>query len=167
MIDPFTGNLCTYLRSVVILILLFISTTVLAQGPCKDSVLRYAHEIGIKYPKICQAQAQLETGHYTSYGCKYRNNLFGFRGTHHYKKFECWKESIDYYKEYQDSHAAHTTTKHHWFMYVSLHFSQDRRYGHKLLNILSQHSYKATVRVNFTSAHYRYHEEKTRTNLCM
>lgn len=56
---------------------------------------------GIDYPKIVLGQAILETGHFQSYSCKQRNNLFGLRlkdGT--YMEFEHWTNSVTAYKKY-------------------------------------------------------------------
>lgn len=166
MKDPLTSYLCTLLRLLAVLVLLPIETRA-QDKPSRDSVIEYAQEISIKYPLICQAQANLETAHYTSYGCTHRNNLFGFGGRHHYMRFECWKESIDFYKRYQTSHHQEATSKRKWFRYVSLHFSHDHYYGHKLLSILGKNSLKATFRVNLTNTHSHHHEDKTRTTLRM
>lgn len=63
----------------------------------KDSVLTYLKQIGVKYPKIVLKQAILETGHFTSYSCRVRKNLFGI--TVKGKLITCsnWQESCDRY----------------------------------------------------------------------
>lgn len=55
----------------------------------------------IDYPEIVLAQAILETGHFKSYSCKVRNNLFGLKrkdGT--YMEFDHWTNSVHAYKKY-------------------------------------------------------------------
>jgi hypothetical protein len=42
----------------------------------KQEVYNYLIEINCKHPKIVTAQAILETGHFKSYSCKKRHNLF-------------------------------------------------------------------------------------------
>lgn len=56
---------------------------------------------GVDYPKIVLGQALLETGHFKSYSCKKRNNLFGLKrkdGT--YMEFEHWTNSVAAYKKF-------------------------------------------------------------------
>lgn len=63
----------------------------------KQEVYDYLIEINCKYPKIVTAQAVLETGHFKSYSCKIRHNLFGLRYNHKYLQFANWKLSCDAY----------------------------------------------------------------------
>lgn len=54
---------------------------------------------GIQHPEIVYAQAVLETGNFTSKGCKYNNNLFGLMRKKRLRSFGHWNESIVFYKE--------------------------------------------------------------------
>lgn len=55
----------------------------------------------IDYPEIVLAQAILETGNYTSYSCRERNNLFGLRKRDgSYMTFDHWTNSVYAYKKY-------------------------------------------------------------------
>lgn len=55
----------------------------------------------IDYPEIVLAQAILETGHFTSYSCRERNNLFGLRKRDgSYMTFDHWTNSVHAYKKY-------------------------------------------------------------------
>lgn len=55
----------------------------------------------IDYPEIVLAQAILETGNYTSYSCRERNNLFGLRKRDgSYMTFDHWTNSVHAYKKY-------------------------------------------------------------------
>lgn len=56
----------------------------------------------ISNPSIVVAQALLETGYFTSYVCKEKNNLFGLRrpSDGSYYSFRNWEESVKAYKDY-------------------------------------------------------------------
>lgn len=54
---------------------------------------------GIQHPEIVYAQAILETGNFTSKGCRYKNNLFGLMRKSRLRSFDHWNESIIFYKE--------------------------------------------------------------------
>lgn len=80
------------------IILLLITITSYSQT--KDSVYSYLKEIGVKHPEIVTAQATLETGHYKSYSCRVRKNLFGLTRNHKLEYFDNWKESCRAYKNW-------------------------------------------------------------------
>lgn len=65
----------------------------------KENVLAELHRQKIPHANIVLAQSILETGHYTSYNCKNKNNLFGMRKGKDYKSYSNWKESILDYKK--------------------------------------------------------------------
>jgi hypothetical protein len=52
----------------------------------------------IKYPEIVYAQAVIETGNFTSSGCKRKNNLFGLMQGRSLRTFGHWTESVAFYK---------------------------------------------------------------------
>lgn len=67
----------------------------------KDNLYNELIAQEIDYPKIVLAQAILETGHFTSYSCKERNNLFGLRRKDgSYMTFDHWTNSVYAYKKY-------------------------------------------------------------------
>ena len=45
-------------------------------GQSSNEVRQYLSSIDCKYADIVTSQAVLETGHFKSYGCRKRNNLF-------------------------------------------------------------------------------------------
>lgn len=67
----------------------------------KDSVYAYILASDIKHPEIVLKQAILETGWFTSKLLMKRNNLFAFRATKKYMRFDTWQQSIEYYKKWQ------------------------------------------------------------------
>ncbi len=81
------------MKIIYLLITLFISP----DSPTKESVYEYLTSIDCKHPDIVTAQAVLETGHFESYSCRTRHNLFGLRYNHQYLIFDNWKESCDAY----------------------------------------------------------------------
>lgn len=58
----------------------------------------------IQHKDIVLKQAILETGWLTSYSCKKRHNLFGFRYRGKYLEFDTWQESVEYYSRWQKRH---------------------------------------------------------------
>lgn len=68
-----------------------------------QNVYNYCIEQDIKYPEIVTAQAIWETGWFRCSNCSLdKNNLFGFTTGGPYFKYDNWKESIKYYKRWQD-----------------------------------------------------------------
>lgn len=57
----------------------------------------------VTQPEIVMKQAILETGRFTSYGFKTRNNIFGFYDARlkQYLRFDDWKECVTYMKNWQ------------------------------------------------------------------
>ena len=77
-------------------------TSFLYATELSDSILYLALvHYNVKYPKIVLAQAKLESGNYTSYHCRKRNNFLGLydskRGE--YFKFNHWTDCIQGYKD--------------------------------------------------------------------
>ena len=59
----------------------------------------------VKHADIVLRQAILETGWLSCTKCSLKyNNLFGFWYKKQYLKFDNWKESIAYYRRWQDRH---------------------------------------------------------------
>ena len=57
-------------------ILLIVLLPIFGISQTRQEVYNYLIEIDCKYPKIVTAQAILETGHFKSYSCETRHNLF-------------------------------------------------------------------------------------------
>lgn len=99
------------------------------------------HELiaqGIDYPEIVLAQAQLETGHYTSYSCLKRNNLFGMynsrKGT--YMQFPHWTICVAAYKKYIQKYDL---PPNDYYEYLDkLGYAEDKEYTNKLRAIVNK-----------------------------
>lgn len=67
-----------------------------------DSILYLALEYyNIKHPRVVLAQAKLESGNYTSYLCRKKNNFLGLYNSkkEQYFEFDHWSECILAYKK--------------------------------------------------------------------
>lgn len=82
----------------------------------KDSVYAYILASDIKQPEIVLKQAILETGWFTSKLLMKKNNLFAFRATKKYMRFDTWQESIDYYKRWQDDRYKNPKENYYSFL---------------------------------------------------
>lgn len=69
--------------------------------PGPDEVFEEICRAEIAHPQIVMRQALLETGNLKHGFLMSRNNLFGFRYKS-YLTFESWRESVAYYKQWQD-----------------------------------------------------------------
>ena len=77
-------------------------TSFLYAPELNDSILYLALvHYNVKYPKIVLAQAKLESGNYTSYHCRKRNNFLGLYNSKRgeYFKFNHWTDCIQGYKD--------------------------------------------------------------------
>lgn len=76
-------------------------TTFLQSKELNDSILYLALiHYDVKHPKTVLAQAKLESGNYTSYHCRVRNNFLGLYNSRkkEYFKFDHWTDCIKGYK---------------------------------------------------------------------
>ena len=62
---------------------------------------------GVQHADIVLRQAILETGWFKCTKCSLsRNNIFGFWYKKKYIQFDDWKDSVSYYKRWQDRHYS-------------------------------------------------------------
>ena len=81
----------------------------------------------IDYPEIVLAQAILETGNYTSYSCRERNNLFGLRKRDgSYMTFDHWTNSVHAYKKYIQKYK--TVPENYYKFLDDLGYAEDSIY---------------------------------------
>jgi flagellum-specific peptidoglycan hydrolase FlgJ len=89
----------------ILFVLLFLLCWI---GKCSaqtiECVKTHLNASQIQNKDIVLKQIILETGWLTSYSCKHRHNLFGFRYKGKYLEFTSWEESIDYYFRWQKKH---------------------------------------------------------------
>jgi len=87
-----------------------------AKAGMKDSVYAYILATDIKHPEIVLKQAILETGWFTSKLLMKRNNLFAFRSTKKYMRFETWQKSVEYYKRWQNDNYTNPKENYYTFL---------------------------------------------------
>lgn len=92
-------------------------------------------DAGIYDPKIVLKQAILETGHFTSVYCKQYHNLFGFMTNNGCKKFDTYKDCIDYYKRWQKTYYSSKDYDTYYEFLDSINYAEDTTYIDKLKHI--------------------------------
>ena len=111
------------------------------------NMLRLMNQIGIAYPDVVLAQSRLETGNFTSKVFKENNNLFGMklprvRSTtaigeqNNHASYIRWQHSVADYKLWQDEVIKKYRTKRAYLRYLSKHYAEDKKYIHKLKQML-------------------------------
>jgi flagellum-specific peptidoglycan hydrolase FlgJ len=108
-------------------ILTIILTLQLNVANLKNEIIKQ----GIKHPDIVLRQAILETGHFKSYNCTERNNIFGFR-TSEYLVFDSWIDCVKYYKDWQD--RKYKGGDYYQFL-KDVGYASDTEYENKLKHI--------------------------------
>lgn len=119
----------------------------------KDELKNYLQDMNVKYPDIVLAQAEIETGHFTSTIFKENNNLFGLKeaklrpttaiGTNNnHAYYNNWRESVQDYCLYQASHLKEIKTKEEYLQYLEQNYAEDTNYVNKIKKILSLHEIK-------------------------
>jgi len=111
------------------------------------NMLRLMNQIGIAYPDVVFAQARLETGNFTSKVFRENKNLFGMklprvRSTtaigeqNNHASYIRWQHSVADYKLWQDEVIKKYRTKRAYLRYLSKHYAEDKKYIHKLKQML-------------------------------
>lgn len=80
-----------------------------------DSISNFICEQKILHPEIVIKQVILETGWLKSPFLMSKNNLFGFRRKK-YLSFSSWKESVEYYKKWQEKYYKNTDQDYFKFL---------------------------------------------------
>jgi flagellum-specific peptidoglycan hydrolase FlgJ len=110
----------------------------------KDKLKEYILELNIRYPHIVLAQAQIETGHFTSPIFKENNNLFGMKVAkkrpttnkgeekgHAY--YDTWKESVVDYAFYSAQYLSDIKTEKEYLQYLRQNYAKDTSYVPKII----------------------------------
>ena len=114
-----------------------------------ERLKEYILELNIRFPHIVYAQAQLETGNFTSHIFKVNNNLFGMReakrrpttnkGTENgHAYFDNWKESVVDYAFYQAAYLFKLKSEDEYWDYLGQNYAEDPNYVNKLKNIIEK-----------------------------
>jgi len=142
---------CITLTAIALLISVRVgSATFKKEMPIPFSVsnmMKVMNKVGILFPDVVLAQARLETGNFTSKVFKENNNLFGMklprvRNTtaigeqNSHATYASWLQSVADYKLWQDEVVKKYRTKRAYLRYLSKHYAEDKRYIHKLKQML-------------------------------
>lgn len=85
----------------------------------------------LDFPEIVLAQALLETGHFESFSCRERNNLFGLRKRDgSYMIFPHWTYSVAAYKKYIQKYKE--TPEDYYKFLENLGYAEDSAYIEKV-----------------------------------
>lgn len=103
-----------------------------------DSLFDYICEMKIEHPEIVFKQAMLETGWLKSPYLVNKNNFFGFRGQQ-YLTFKSWKESVDYYKKWQQKRYTNSNEDYYKFL-IRIKYATSNTYIQNLKKINSKKS---------------------------
>lgn len=91
----------------------------------------------VDFPEIVLAQAILETGHFKSYSCVQRNNLFGLRsGKGSYMTFDHWTLAVAAYKKYIQKYDS--LPKDYYKYLNTLGYAKDPNYTVKLKELVNK-----------------------------
>lgn len=114
-----------------------------------EKLKAYILELNIKYPHIVLAQAEIETGHFTSRIFKENHNLFGMKVAtkrpttnkgeeHGHAYYENWKESVVDYAFYSAQYLSDLKTEKDYLQYLSQSYAEDTSYVSKIKKIISK-----------------------------
>jgi len=120
----------------------------------KDKLIESLKRLNVKFPHIIYAQAQLETGGFTSKIFRENNNLFGMKeaktrvntaiGTqHNHAYYETWMESVYDYAFYSASYLRKIQTESEYFDYLSQSYAEDKNYISALKKIIKEQDLKS------------------------
>jgi uncharacterized FlgJ-related protein len=120
----------------------------------RDKLIDALKRLNVKFPYIVYAQAELETGGFTSRVFRENNNLFGMKeaksristasGTQYNHAFyETWMESVYDYAFYSSSYLRKIQNEADYFEYLSQSYAEDSRYVTSLKRIIKEQDLKS------------------------
>ena len=113
-----------------------------------DSLKSYLEQLNVKFADIVYAQAQLETGGFTSNIFRENHNLFGMKqamkrsSTNKGEQFghayyDTWRESVLDYALFQCKYLSEITTRDEYLQYLRQNYAEDPNYYNKLIKLLN------------------------------
>lgn len=113
----------------------------------KENLMIVIKKYGIRFPDIVMAQAELETGHFTSRSFTRYNNLFGMKMAksrltvatgerYGHARYDHWTYSVMDYALFQSTFARKIRTRKGYMRYLGRNYASDERYIDKLTKLL-------------------------------
>lgn len=102
--------------------------------PSVQEVANYIVEKEIKHPEVVLRQAIMESGWFKCDIATKKNNLFGFRGSGPYFTFSSWKESVDFYKKWQEKNYRNHKEDYYDFLF-RIRYAGSKNYCRELQKI--------------------------------
>jgi uncharacterized FlgJ-related protein len=120
----------------------------------RDKLVIALKRLNVKFPYIVYAQAELETGGFTSKVFRENNNLFGMKeaksrintasGTqYNHAYYETWMESVYDYAFYSSSYLRKIQSEADYFDYLSQSYAEDNNYVAALKRIIKEKDLKS------------------------
>lgn len=117
----------------------------------KEGLLEALIYYEVKFPEIVYAQAVLETGNFTSNGCKNKNNLFGLMKNNRLRVFNHWSESVIFYKNRVQNRYKSNETYYQFLNRIG--YATNKEYVTKLKQITNDKRRDQ----KFSNIYYRYY----------
>lgn len=115
----------------------------------RDNLKAYILELNIRFPNIVLAQAEIETGHFTSNLFKENNNLFGMKVAtkrpttnkgeergHAY--YDNWRESVLDYGFFSAQYLSDIKTEKQYLDYLKENYAEDPNYVNKIIKLIDK-----------------------------
>jgi len=118
----------------------------------REKLKAYILELNIRYPEVVLAQAELESGNFTSPIFKENNNMFGMRVAtkrpttnkgeeNGFAYYDNWRECVVDYAFYSAQYLSDIKTKDELFDYLAQTYAGDSTYTIRLKELIKQNSH--------------------------
>lgn len=109
----------------------------------RDKLKNYLEQLNVKYPDVVMAQAEIESGHFTSKLFRENNNMFGMKIStsrpttqngeqNGYAYYNTWRESVLDYAMYSACYLNKIQTKKEYLQYLGKNYAEDSCYVQKI-----------------------------------
>jgi hypothetical protein len=106
----------------------------------KEALVEYVYSLNLRFPHIVLAQAQLESGNFSSKIFRENNNLFGMKearirpttncGTNRgHAKYNHWRESVMDYVLYYAVYLHRFKTEREYYAYLDRSYAEGNKYS--------------------------------------
>lgn len=132
-------------RLIILVTITFACFTGFSKEKTVNNIYDCIVENKVYEPAYVLAQSMLETGWLSSYNCKHRNNLFGFRSrswitegnSNGYKVFDTWEESVEYYQRWQ-LRKGYIVGENYIAFLKRVGYAEDPEYSWKVKSVLKR-----------------------------